>query len=339
MQRTLLTKEDASRFIEFCCNHYTKIDKIMFFGGEPLLNHRIISFICDRFKEKADKRVFPLPIFTIITNGTISTPEVMNTIKEHISHVTVSIDGPKRINDANRVFSNGDGSYDKIAYFIKQCRQIPSLSIHYEATYNQEHINMGISKQEVRKHLNAAFGIQGIIADEDSWGHDSVLKELDSITRESLIQSDFDCLPIDFWQIVDIIALKKYHHFCGLYKDRFAVSSNGDILPCQMFLGSDNGIVSSIHNDNAGEEINSHIHDFKNNNMCQRCWCFKICGGCPIDKFYTKDKKFHHLPDSESCRHTKECIEKCLILLYMIYTDSELKPLFLRSLKATTRIF
>lgn len=331
--RTLMSKGEATKFIDFCCKHYDKIDNILFFGGEPLLNHHIISFICSSFKQKVSEGVFPLPTFSIITNGTICTPEVISLFRNHISSVTVSIDGPKIINDTNRIFPNGAGSYDKIAYFIDQCKQISTLRIQYEATFTLDHIKTRVSKIDIQQHMDKVFGIKGFVVNEDSLASRTVIQDLKSITKDSLISTNFECLPTDFWQIVEIIVCKKEHSFCGILHDRFTISTKGDILPCQMLLGENNNIVSNIDDVFAIDKIKSSSHTFKDNSSCKKCWCFKICGGCPIPKFYSNNRQFSKLPNSESCEVTRSCIRECLALLYMTYTDKELKPLFIKKVK------
>lgn len=168
LSRSLMTKAEAIKFVDFCCKYYDRIDNILFFGGEPLLNHNIISFICDCFKEKATKGIFPLPVFSIITNGTICSQEIISLIRNHISCITVSIDGPQTINDENRVFPNGIGSYDKIALFINTCKQISQLHIQYEATYTMAHIMNHISKIDIQQHMDTTFGIKGFVVNEES---------------------------------------------------------------------------------------------------------------------------------------------------------------------------
>ena len=333
LSRSLMTKAEAIKFVDFCCKYYDRIDNILFFGGEPLLNHNIISFICDCFKEKATKGIFPLPVFSIITNGTICSQEIISLIRNHISCITVSIDGPQTINDENRVFPNGIGSYDKIALFINTCKQISQLHIQYEATYTMAHIMNHISKIDIQQHMDTTFGIKGFVVNEESLDPNIVLSELKSITKDTLISTNFECLPMDFWQITENVVCKKQHSFCGILHDRITISTKGDILPCQMLLGTKNNIVSNICDESATDLIKSCSHTFKDNILCKKCWCFKICGGCPITKFYSNNMRYNTLPDYKSCSLTRACVRECLSILYMIYTDDKLKPLFINKAK------
>ena len=67
---------------------------------------------------KEEGKIDILPNFVIITNGTILTDRMLAFIKRNISAMTISIDGPKEINDIQRIYKNGKGSYERIAHFI-----------------------------------------------------------------------------------------------------------------------------------------------------------------------------------------------------------------------------
>lgn len=49
--RSLMTIDTARNFVNFCINQFDRIDKIIFFGGEPMLNLNAMNFICKKFKE------------------------------------------------------------------------------------------------------------------------------------------------------------------------------------------------------------------------------------------------------------------------------------------------
>src|SRR5207237_766312 len=52
--------------------------------------------------------------FSLTTNATLLTPEIIAFLSENHIGVTVSMDGPKEMHDQLRVFANGRGSYDII---------------------------------------------------------------------------------------------------------------------------------------------------------------------------------------------------------------------------------
>lgn len=51
-------------------------------------------------------------LFGITTNATLLTEEVIDFLLEHKFNITISIDVPKKVQDKNREFKGGQGSYD-----------------------------------------------------------------------------------------------------------------------------------------------------------------------------------------------------------------------------------
>lgn len=88
---------------------YRRKPVITFYGGEPLLRFDLIKQVVAYCKEQEfDARYF------VTTNATLMTDEVIDFIIEHEIVVTFSLDGFKENNDRNRIFSNGQGTYDII---------------------------------------------------------------------------------------------------------------------------------------------------------------------------------------------------------------------------------
>jgi uncharacterized protein len=83
-----------------------------FHGGEPLLVgldyfEKITSYQKRYLEGKTYSNTFQ-------TNGSLINKELIQFAHKNQFHFSVSLDGPKQINDANRVFKNGNGTYDII---------------------------------------------------------------------------------------------------------------------------------------------------------------------------------------------------------------------------------
>lgn len=107
---------------------------IGFYGGEPLLN---FNFIKDTLQYS--QKSFPgwKLRYTVTTNGTIYSPEIVDFLVKHDFMVLVSLDGPKESNDSKRIFKNGTGTYDAI---IENLQRIKSL----DANFYKENIHFSI---------------------------------------------------------------------------------------------------------------------------------------------------------------------------------------------------
>ena len=113
------------------------ITNIQFYGGEPLMNFRLI----EKLIEYADNAGYTFK-YGIITNGTLITEEIAEFFKQHEFDVTISIDGPKEINDINRVYPDDTGTHDDIirAIDLLNEREVPlALEITYARNYVKIH--------------------------------------------------------------------------------------------------------------------------------------------------------------------------------------------------------
>lgn len=97
---------------------YTKIHKdqtlwIDFIGGEPLLDFDMICKLVEYIYQKNAEVKYKL-LFSLTTNATIFTEEILAFLLENEFAIKVSIDGDREVNDINRVDCSGDSVYDKI---------------------------------------------------------------------------------------------------------------------------------------------------------------------------------------------------------------------------------
>jgi len=87
---------------------------ITFYGGEPLIKMPLIKQVVDYAKSIDDNSSFSLS-----TNGVLMNDEVIDFLIENEFSIAVSIDGPREQHNRNRVFMNGEGSFDIVYNNIK----------------------------------------------------------------------------------------------------------------------------------------------------------------------------------------------------------------------------
>ena len=82
---------------------------INFTGGEPLLRFDFLRELVDHTAHVASSRGIPLRCSFGITNGTVL-PDGMIEFLQRTNHVvSVSLDGPEELHNANRRFPGGEG--------------------------------------------------------------------------------------------------------------------------------------------------------------------------------------------------------------------------------------
>lgn len=104
----------ALKGIDFIINHSKNNEEIYigFYGGEPLLVYDFIKQCIEYSEKKAEcKKVN----FSITTNGSILTDEIIEFLYKHNVSLSISLDGPKEIHNMYRKFaSDNRGSFDKV---------------------------------------------------------------------------------------------------------------------------------------------------------------------------------------------------------------------------------
>lgn len=109
------------------------IERINFFGGEPLLNFKELEKFCRYLREYSKQNKTEMPKLGIITNGTFLNEEVFSFLGEYDFGITISIDGPQKIHDGNRIYKNGKGSFADVYKNITKQIKRSDKSIIFDA--------------------------------------------------------------------------------------------------------------------------------------------------------------------------------------------------------------
>src|SRR3954465_806194 len=120
-QPKFMSEETARASVDFMLKESgtNELAHVTFFGGETLLNFPVlvktVAYARQRGAELGKK-----VDFSLTTNATLLKPEIIEFIAENQIGVTISIDGPREVQDKFRVFNNGAGSYDLVAPKIRE---------------------------------------------------------------------------------------------------------------------------------------------------------------------------------------------------------------------------
>ncbi|WP_100065987.1 radical SAM/SPASM domain-containing protein [Miniphocaeibacter massiliensis] len=279
----LMSKEQAIKIAERINRLFPRLKTVLFFGGEPLLNIDAIEVFCENLKNKKDIE------FLMQTNGTIYTEKIKNIIENNNILVTVSLDGPKEINDANRVFPNDKGSYEIVVDNVKKFNKDRENIISIQSTYTK-HAEKICSREEIKSFINNELGIIHIHLEDNLFeklNKDNSKLSFD-VLMEQLEIEDYVSLG-EYGRILKSIVSKTVNEkFCTAGYKQLTIDPRGDIWPCPMYMSID---------DNYGnvflENIEQKLEDFYNYNEkqnreeCKNCianfWCIKCIGKYSIN--------------------------------------------------------
>jgi uncharacterized protein len=311
---------------------------VTFFGGETLLNFPLLRTSVDYAKRQsaqAGKKVE----FSLTTNATLLTEEMVEFFSEHRMGVTVSIDGDKELNDRMRVFHDGRGSYDvivpKIAMLLQRHR---TNSIGARVT-----LSSGVSHvRRIFEHLTKEVGFDAVGFSPATANPDrlysigpqkmsSVLGGFEELAWEYRDRA-VENRHLGFTNASD--TLKELHsgiskaYPCGAGLGLLGVGTAGDINLCHRFVDSPVGQMGHVKNGGIDHKARTgflETHHLGARYDCHTCWSRPTCaGGCYHEAF------IHYGDTSAANLHYCDWIRGWNDLCLRIYGEISIKnPAFL----------
>lgn len=282
--------DDILKFIHSSVGEGEEEIIVNFHGGEPLLNFKMIEYMVESLEEVFDDKI----LYGMTTNGSLLTPDIIGFIAEKfIYNLSISLDGSKDINDANRILSNETGTYETvIKHFMSLNKIRPDVRVRM--TYNSDTISELFNSVQ---HI-ANLGFKNIVAVADytdkNWSdqHVNILKaELEKIFSFYVHNNRVE---INF--ISDFITKKK--GLCNGGKTSFNIDIDGNLYPCTWVVGNVGFGIGDIYKGIDNSKVQQiHKHSEVTNNDCEGCMLYECCAGtrCKmINKVITND--FHQAP-------------------------------------------
>jgi len=290
-----MSEETARSTVDFLLNQSPgrRMVHLTFFGGETLLNFPVVKSTIGYARDKAAEMGKYID-FSMTTNATMLTSEIISFLAENNVGVTVSIDGPKESNDRFRVFHNGKGSYDVIAPKIKELVTVHrSRPIGARVTLTAQVVDV----KKIFRHLTDEMGFDEVgfapvttspvrLYAIGNTGLDHVLDQFTELAGEYL-EYALENKHHGFSNVND--TLQELHqgvskaYPCGAGLGLLGVAPSGDIGLCHRFVDSPAGklghIDTGIDREAQAEHLNrGHINTKYD---CHTCWARPVCsGGC-----------------------------------------------------------
>jgi uncharacterized protein len=298
---------------------------IIFYGGEPLLNKRaFLAALGEVTRLKALGQLPPATSVSIITNATIIDDDVLKAISVNNVSVAVSIDGPREIHDANRVFTNKQGTFTEVVRNFRRLQEAginPSIS----CTINPWNVD---SLQEIFRWMISELKIKGLgfnlLVDlpEIAQSNEAYAKKAtDSIIACYQIAREKGIYEDRIMRKVNAFITKSLHLAdCGGYGNQIVIAPNGRIGPCHGFMSSERYWPGHVDNQSFNPFEDTVFVEWSkrspfNISKCHSCYAIGICGGgCA----YNAELKHGNIWDIDSnfCVHTKTILEWLVWDLY-----------------------
>jgi uncharacterized protein len=296
---------------------------ITFFGGETLMNFPLLKRVVEYSRVQAQERRMTID-FSLTTNGTLLTPTIIEYLAENAVGVTVSMDGPKEMQDKFRVFSNGKGSYD----IIKP--KVQNLLANHKTRPIAARVTMTSGAMDVKKiyqHLKHELGFYEVgfapvttspdrLYSINEPGMDSVLEQF-SVLADEYLEYALRGEHHGFSNVSD--TLSELHQGvnkslpCGAGLGMVGVGPSGDIAPCHRFVDSDEHVLGNVTTGIDREKQKDFLSrgNIDTKYDCHECWARPLCaGGCHHEAFVRYGDTGH--ANLHYCDWIRTWTDKCL---------------------------
>lgn len=342
LQRTHSNKkmsiETAKKAIEFLVEHSSDEERINigFYGGEPLLEFDLIKECIHYSKEIGEGKEVT---FTITTNGSLLSEEIIEFFIKHDVSTMISLDGPENIHDRHRRFAaNGCGTFKAVE------ERLEMITTKYPEYLDKISFNIVVNPQDDFKCVNTFFMDYEFFKKttvRSSLIDDVYSDEKITFTDDYLIKNNYEVFKMFLHHLgkldrdkVSPIALQELGQIKDLGRDlghsvklpesmshsgpcipgqlRLFVSAEGDFYPCERV--SETSEVMKIGNIEDGfyiEKARKLLNVGQTTaNKCKNCWAINHCTLCA--KYADDGDKLSGSKKSEYCRSVKDGTENSM---------------------------
>jgi uncharacterized protein len=266
---------------------------IVFFGGEPLTNVSLIRQVVDYALPRARAEGKSVD-FSLTTNATLLTPELIEYFDAHRFGISVSIDGPRAVHDRNRRTVGGRGTYDVVA------RKVRMLLERYRSRPVGARVTLTAGTTEVEAihaHLRGELGFHevGYAPVTAAAGAAHALSE----TELNEIYAGFERLGEEYLAaaleghntgfsnlhqlMTDLHEGRRKSLPCGAGVGLLAVDRNGGLNLCHRFTGSELPTFGDVATGIDGAQLSQFLGRAadRSGTHCATCHIRNLCaGGC-----------------------------------------------------------
>jgi uncharacterized protein len=292
-QSKFMSERTALDSVEFLLRESGRVAHLTFFGGETLLNFPVLKATIAYARQRAAEEGKEID-FSLTTNATLLKPEIIEFLAENRVGVTISIDGPRELQDRFRVFHNGAGSYDVVAPKIKELLRVHrTRPIGARVTLTSDTLDI----TRIYRHLTEEMGFWEVgfapvtTSPQQQYaigerGFDRMLGQFRALAAEFLEHVAAD-RHHGFSNVKD--TLEEIHkgvskaYPCGAGLGLLGVSTDGDVALCHRFAGSDAHKFGTVTGgiDRGAQTAFLQQHHIADKTDCATCWARPLCsGGC-----------------------------------------------------------
>lgn len=314
-------------------------------GGEPLLNFDLIKS-SRRIGDEIFKEYGKLLDIWLCTNGILLDEEKAGFLNEHNIGIGVSLDGAREINDMYRLYPDNGSSYEDVVNSISQVtrnkaynryfRDIWILTVVTAKTSSlidilEHHKRLGLNNVQM-KIVRSVRDREYALTAENAKHFISLYSDLTDFIIDKLENDDISYLKMflngnDYFGkiIIRLILREAAVYRCMAGRNKICFAANGDIYPCDSFVGQEAFRLGNISYGFDKEKVEMFYNQiiFKRE-PCRDCWANIICGGDCYHNSYLKNSDIRK-PDEAFCEVSRElCMLAIRLTAYLSFEKPDL---------------
>lgn len=328
----MMTPATAFKAVDWLLANSGRLESVhvSFFGGEPMMNFPLIKKVVDYAKQAAQqcgKQV----TFGMTTNASLLTDQRIAYLREHAIVPIISFDGPAHIQNRQRPFSNGKGSYNKVQANLQKLHKVFPLTLARATLHGDADpadIRAGLAQAGFQSFAIAKAS--PVILDGDPTSPDQDPRDARLLAMEldmaQALRRDIKARQVNAGAASNgkvaqllgqlMVGGKRQYH-CGVGRSMVAITTAGDIYPCHRFAGQADMKMGHIDSYRFDRINDYHRAAVDNLPQCRSCWVRYACsGGCFYDNKAARGDV--RLPDHAHCRETRALMEAAIVLLLQL---------------------
>lgn len=345
-----MNKEIARKAVDIALQSPEYELSFEFQGGEPLLNFPVIRYIVEYTEEHKENHCVS---FSLVSNLTLLTDEMIDFIQEHNISVSTSVDGYEELHDRNRHYTDGAGSFGKV---LKSLSRLKDNGIRAGAIETTTRYSLADPCKIVDTYSDIGFdgifirpltplGRAGASWSEIGYTADEYL-EFYKEAFDAIIQKNMDgqffkenyasiLLKKIFGQYVNYMELRSP---CGGGIGQLAYYADGNIYTCdEGRMLSEDGIndfcVGNVYNSTYEDIIKSGACRtvcasgiLESTPDCCDCVYLPYCGVCPVVNYALYGDVMAKEPGGYKCKINKGILD--IIFEKIKENNSEIMEIF-----------
>lgn len=333
LRERIMSQERAKKGLDFFCKLITEEPaqfndekNIIIYGGEPLTNFKIINYLVSLIDEyKACGKLPEKTNVSMISNGTLMTTEIANTLKKHNVSIAISLDGATGCSNSCRQFHDGSPAFDKIKKGLQTASEA-GCSCGLSVTLTEETIkSLGQIEELVDQYAVNSLGFNilmtddtfQVAADYNEKASDFIIHAFE-IFREKGIYEDRIMRKAK-----SFTSSKIYLYDCGaLGGNQIVIAPDGQVGICHGYLHSREYFPTTIYDDSFNPKDDLVFAEWNrrtpiNMPQCVDCIALGICGGgCPQNAKNNGANNSLWDLDERFCVHAKKTLTWLIWDLY-----------------------